>query len=283
MRKKGVDISLEYLVSPNHDGPADLTDPGLAGWSNAAARLKRALEKDDFALYCQPILDLRAGAATRFPLGEVLVRMREEEQAMLPPGEFLPILEHYRMMPQLDRWVVRHLAKRLALGTGLPVYSMNLSGQTIDDPDFPGYVAGIAKAAALKPGTLVFEVEEQELISRQPQVAALGSALHAAGGVLLIDGYGRKSVSFAPLKALRPGFVKVEGSIVRKLLKSTLARTKLEAILRVAEPLDVCVIAECVEEPEILERLRAMGIPCAQGFGIAKPQPIEAVRASPSG
>jgi len=265
-------------VSENDDAQADLTDPGLAGWSRPAERLKQALDKDEFALYCQPMLALSERSAARFPIGEVLVRMREEEQAMLPPGEFLPILEHYKMMPQLDRWVVRHLAKRLAVGARLPAFTMNLSGQTLEDPEFPKYVAGVARAANLKPGSLVFEVEEYELLLRQGSVAALGAALKAEGVGLLIDGYGRKSVSFTPLKNVRPDYVKVEGSIVRKLLKSTLARTKLEAILRVAQPMGIQVVAECVEEPEILEQLRAMGVPYAQGFGIVQPQPIDDIR-----
>ena len=96
----------------------DQTDPGLAGWDNPIARLGQALEKDEFSLYCQPILALQG--AERYPMGEVLVRMREEERAMLPPGEFLPVFEHYYMMPQLDRWVVSHVVKHLARGSRLP-------------------------------------------------------------------------------------------------------------------------------------------------------------------
>jgi EAL domain-containing protein (putative c-di-GMP-specific phosphodiesterase class I) len=205
--------------------------------------------------------------------------MREEEQAMLPPGEFLPILEHYRMLPQLDRWVAQQLVKRLAAGARLPAFTMNLSSQTLEDAQFPEHVAGLARAAGLRQGALIFEIEEAELLARTQRVAEIAAALKAAGAGVLIDGYGRKAVSFTPLLKVEPDYVKVEGSIVRKLLKSTVAQTKLDAILRVGSTARMKVIAECVEEPDILEKLKAMGVPYAQGFGIVRPQPIDGLQA----
>ena len=65
------------------------------------------------------------------------MRMREEETALLPPGEFLPVFEHYRMMPQLDRWVVRNTVKRLAAGSRIPRFTVNLSSQTLADAGVP--------------------------------------------------------------------------------------------------------------------------------------------------
>jgi EAL domain-containing protein (putative c-di-GMP-specific phosphodiesterase class I) len=258
--------------------PADITDAGLAGWSRPAERLRQAFEKDEFSLYCQPILALDAASGPPYPLGEVLVRMREEEQAMLPPGEFLPILEHYRMMPELDRWVVRHLAKRLATGAALPAFALNVSSQTLADLAFPKYVADIAQAAKLRPGSLVFEVEEHELLSRPQVVTTFVDALKPSGAGVLVAGFGRKAVSFTSLKALGANYVKVDGSIVRKLLQSELARTKVAAIVRVGQAIGMRVIAECVEEPEVLARLKALGVGYAQGFGIVQPQPIDAIR-----
>ena len=84
----------------------------LAGWSDPVQRLRGAIQNNDFELYCQPILQFAGDE--RYPMAEVLVRLREEERALVPPGEFLPIFEHYRMMPLLDRWVVRNTVKHLA-------------------------------------------------------------------------------------------------------------------------------------------------------------------------
>src|SRR5438552_5320458 len=119
-------MRLEYLVVDDKKFLEQM-DAGLAGWANPAERLHQALEKDEFTLFCQPIAALTG--AERYPMAEILVRLREEERALLPPGEFLPVFEHYRLMPQLDRWVVRTAVKRLARGSRIPRFTVNLSGQ----------------------------------------------------------------------------------------------------------------------------------------------------------
>jgi EAL domain-containing protein (putative c-di-GMP-specific phosphodiesterase class I) len=257
----------------------DSADPDLAGWAKPEARLRDALANNEFALYCQPILALsgeRRGEE-RYPMGEVLVRMREEEQAMLPPGEFLPVLEHYGMMPLLDRWVVGNLARQLAKGSRLPCFTMNVSGQTLADEEFPKYVAAELKAAGVPVDSLVFEIEESDVLAQEARVARFVAAIKVVGCGVLIDGFGRKAVSFTPLKTLSAHFVKVDGSIIRKLLTSEVARTKLNAILRVGQAINIKVIAECVEEQDVLMRLKALGVGYAQGFGIVQPQPIESL------
>jgi EAL domain-containing protein (putative c-di-GMP-specific phosphodiesterase class I) len=272
MRKNGADMPLEYLVDPS----IEQHDPDLSGFGDdPAARLKDALAKDEFTLYCQPILAL--SGPDRFPLGEVLVRMREEEQAMLPPGEFLPVFEHFKMMPQLDRWVVRHIAKRLAQGSRIPCFTMNVSGQTLEDTAFPAYVKDVLKVAGVPVDSLVFEIDEADVLHRPQAVDRFVAAMKVVGSGVLIDGFGHKAVSFTPLKTIGAHFVKVDGSIVRKLLTSEVARTKLNAILRVGQAIDLKVIAECVEEQDILMRLKALGVDYAQGFGIVQPQPIDSL------
>src|SRR5438132_9661480 len=114
-------------------------DSELAGWTDPVRRLRDAIENDEFELYCQPILQF--AGEERYPMAEVLVRLREEERALLPPGEFLPVFEHYRMMPQLDRWVVRHTIKRLAAGARVQRFTVNLSGQAPDGEEFARLVA----------------------------------------------------------------------------------------------------------------------------------------------
>jgi EAL domain-containing protein (putative c-di-GMP-specific phosphodiesterase class I) len=248
----------------------------LSGWSDPAAHLREALQKDELQLYCQPILNLQS---SRFGVAEVLVRLREEEKALLPPGEFLPVFEHFRMMPDLDRWVVRHVVDRLVKGSRIGRFSINVSGQTLADRDFPGYVADEIRSARIPAGALVFEIDESDAL-RQPSVAeGFASAIKAVGCGLLIDGFARRAVSFAPLKALHVDFVKVDGSIVRSILRTPTALGKLNAVLRVGEVIGVEVIAECVEEQDILARLKALGVGYAQGFGIYQPHAIEKVAA----
>jgi EAL domain-containing protein (putative c-di-GMP-specific phosphodiesterase class I) len=275
--KNGVDMSLEYLVD---EKSIDQTSVELTGWANPLARLREALEKDEFALYCQPVAAVQAGGA-RFPMAEVLVRMREEERALLPPGEFLPVFEHYGMMPTLDRWVLRHTVQQFAGGSRIPRFTINVSGQTLKDATFPAYAAAELRAAGVAMDAVMFELDESDVLARPEPSASFAAAVQAYGGGVVIDSFCRRAVSFAPFKALRPAFVKVDGSLIRKLIVSEAAQTKLKAVVRVADALGMGVVAEGVEEQDLLARLKALGVGFAQGFGVAKPQPIESFSAKP--
>jgi EAL domain-containing protein (putative c-di-GMP-specific phosphodiesterase class I) len=247
-------------------------DAELSGWGEPVARMRQALERDELVLYCQPIAALTG--AVRFPMAEALVRLREEEASLLPPGEFLPVFEHFRMMPLLDRWVLRSAVRHLAQGSRIPRLSINVSGQTVEDAAFPGAVAGALMASGVSGASLLFEIDESSLLAHADAAARFGSAVKAIGCGLTIDSFGRRAVSFAPLKALGVDFVKVDGVIVRRLLGSEHAEKKLRAVLRVGEAIGFSVIAEMVEEQDILTRLKALGVGYAQGFGIYQPHPL---------
>jgi EAL domain-containing protein (putative c-di-GMP-specific phosphodiesterase class I) len=253
----------------------DRMDQSLNGWDDSLARLRSALEKDELALYCQPIRAV--GPAGAYPMAEVLVRLREEESALLPPGEFLPVFEHYKMMPQLDRWVVRKVVERLARGSKIPRFTINLSGQTLEDADFPKFVAGELMGAGVAPASILFEIDEPDALGKPEAAARLAAAVSTIGVAVMIDGFGRRAATFAPLKSLRAGYIKVDGSITRRVLTSEPASNKLKAILRVGEALGIGVVAECVEEQDVLMRLTALGVGYVQGFGIYRPHPIDAI------
>jgi EAL domain-containing protein (putative c-di-GMP-specific phosphodiesterase class I) len=209
-------------------------------------------------------------------MAEVLIRLREEEALMLPPGDFLPVFEHFGMMPELDRWVVSHVVRWLAAARpgSLRAFSVNVSVQTIGDPDFPAFVAAQLRSVKVAPAALTFEIEESSVLARTESATQFAVAVKSLGCKVAIDGFGQRSVSFTPLKTLRVDYVKVDGSIVRNLLRSSVAEQKLKAVVRVGEAIGVGVIAECVEQTDILGRLKALNVGFAQGFGIARPAPI---------
>ena len=256
--------------------PIDDTHAGLTGWASPITRLRQAIERDHFVLYAQAILAL-AGGPERYPMAEVLVRMRDEESALLPPGEFFPAFEHYRMMPQLDRWVVRTALRYLKQGVAVPRLSINLSGQTLEDPEFPAYVAAQLSAGGVAAERLLFEIDEADTLSRPDAAIRVAQAHHAVGGKVMVDGFGRRSVSFSTIKAMRADYLKADGSIVRKLATSEIARSKMNAMLRVSQSLGYAIVAEFVEEPDVLARLKGLGVGFAQGFGIHQPQAIESL------
>lgn len=247
-------------------------DRELMGWDDPVARLRAALDEDELVLYCQPILTLALPGG--YSMGEVLVRLREEEQAMLPPGDFLPVFEHYRMLPELDRWVVRHALRQLAAGPSLPRYCVNVSGPTLHDEGFPAFVAEQLADTGVAGEALIFEIEEADMIERADAVAGFAKAVQRAGCRISFDGFGRRSVSFAPLKALGFAFVKVDGAVIRQLTRSKVALSKMNAVVKVGKEIGVGVIAECIEDDDTLALVRSIGAGYAQGFGIARPQPV---------
>jgi EAL domain-containing protein (putative c-di-GMP-specific phosphodiesterase class I) len=244
-----------------------------AGWGEPASRLREALAKDELALYCQPVVALTG--TVRFPMAEVLIRLREEEKALLPPGEFLPAFEHYGLMPDLDRWVLQKVLQHLKRGSRMPRFALNVSSQTLEDPSFPKTVATALVSTGIPGTSLVFEINEPDTLSRLEVCVRFATAVRVAGCGVSVGGFGRRSASFMALKTLRPDFVKVDGVIVRKLISAPGAEAKMKAVLRVGEVLGFKVIAEMVEERPIYAHLKTLGVAFAQGFGIKQPHPIE--------
>jgi EAL domain-containing protein (putative c-di-GMP-specific phosphodiesterase class I) len=248
-------------------------DRELSGWADPVGRLRQALAQDELVLFAQPIVSLRE--PDRYAMAEALVRLREEEVALLAPGAFLPVFEHFGMMPALDRWVLGRVATALSDGSSVPSYGINISVQTLADQEFAADVLNVLERGNLPSESLMFEVGESDLLTQQEAAMRFAVAVKALGCKLLIDGFGRRSVTFEPLKTLRVDFVKVDGVITRKLASSEAARSKLRAIARVGEAIGFAVIAEFVEDPEVVSILKEAGAGFAQGFGICGSAPIE--------
>lgn len=126
----------------------------------------------------------------------------------------------------------------------------------------------------MPPDALVFEIAESDALNISAAAEGFARALKEIGCQVLIDGFGQRAMSFAPLKALRLDYVKVDGRIVRNILRSSGALNKLSAILRVCEVMGLGVIGECVKDQDVLAKLRSISVRYAQGFGIKRPAPL---------
>src|SRR5712692_11811387 len=152
------------IDDPQNQDQLEKLEKELTGWKDPPARLMQALEQNELELFAQPILTLRE--PTNVPMAEVLVRMREEEEALLPPGMFLPVFEFCGMMPELDRWVARQVVARLARGSRVPCLSINISAQTFGDTEFLTEVAAELARAKVSAASLAFEISEEDMIAR---------------------------------------------------------------------------------------------------------------------
>ncbi|MGH8764818.1 MAG: EAL domain-containing protein [Burkholderiales bacterium] len=244
-------------------------DGQLLGWDQPAERLRDALDHDQFQLEAQPVRELAGAGGVAF--AEVLLRLREEETRTLPPGDFLPAFQHYGMAPELDRWVLSHALTGMSASRSLRRISINVSTQTLDDPGFAEFAAAQLGLAACEPQNLIIEIDENDAIDRRAAAERFAAAMKAAGCRILLDGFARRSVSFELLEALHADYVKVDGTLVRKLLRSAGAVAKLKAILKVGESTGVGVIAECVEDDRTLASLTLLKVGYVQGFGVGRP------------
>lgn len=247
----------------------------MIGWPASEARIRAVLERNELELLTQSIAMLSTGESNF--MAEVLIRMREEEDSRLPPGEFLPAFEHFGMMPALDRWVVlgtlSHLARRRI--DGYACLSVNVSGQTLDDGEFLPFVAEELVRRDVDSNALCFEICEGDMLRKIGPATRFSEVARRMGCGILIDGFGARSVSYGPLLVLQPDFVKIDGVIVRKILSDARALEKLVAVRRFCQTHHITPIAECVENDAVLAKVIELGIGLAQGFGVGLPQPLE--------
>ena len=247
----------------------------LSGWGNPRERIRQAIQNNGFDLYAQDIVALRADASPRL-MQELLIRMSDEEQNLVPPGTFLPIAERFGMMPDIDRFVVRKaVAARLAAGSApYPVLCINLARATIEDPAFAQFVASMLRESGVSGDALCFEIADNDAIACLSQAAQLASELKPLGCRFSLDGFGRLGVGFDHIKTIPLDFLKIDGGIILQIERLPEALAKVRAIQRVCKVIGIRTIAEMVESEDSLAKLRAVEVDFVQGFGIAKPRPF---------
>lgn len=251
----------------------------LLGGDDPRERLVRALQEDEFILFAQEIKPLAPDGGSGRCV-EVLLRLQEEEQHMLPPGGFFPVAERYNMMAEIDRWVVRNLLKWCVASHledpdwRMPLCCVNLSSASLGDAGFARYVQSELERCSIPGSGLCFEITELDLISRHHDVGLLMNALQPLGCRFTADGFGGVKVSFAPFKNLRFDFLKIDGTIIQNMLNDSADLAKAKSIVLACRKIGVRTIAQLVETDETLVKLREIGVHYVQGFGISRPAPL---------
>ena len=246
-----------------------------------ARRLIEALNSNQFILYCQPISRLRQAPPDVRYL-EILVRFLEEEQKLLPPGTFFPILQDAGLMPLLDRWVIREVLKWLkaqrdkAPNQALPRCSVNLSLSAWKDRQIVAFIQKELVASAVAPDKLSFEFSMHDIREQRQAFIDLASRLKPLNCPLAVSGVGIGATSLPGLHRLGVRIVKVDGSVIRALGlgRKPAALDKLRTITDACIGLGMHSVAEMVEEQETIAILRDAGVDYAQGFGIGLPVPL---------
>jgi diguanylate cyclase (GGDEF)-like protein/PAS domain S-box-containing protein len=237
-------------------------------------RVAAALEEGTMGLDAQPIVDLATGRATRH---ELLVRLRDGHTPPLSPAEFLPAVERTDLVHQLDRDVVSRavsaLARPAARTAGLRL-EVNLSARSLEDPELGTWILHRLKEADVEPQRLGLEITETAAITSLPAARVLADRLTGAGCGFALDDFGAGFGSFAHLKHLPFTSVKIAGEFVRQLDSEAVDRAMVTGVVGVARQLEVRTVAEHVDRPVLVERLRELGVDDGQGFHLGRPRPL---------
>lgn len=240
-------------------------------------RIITAIEEGDFRLFCQLITPLTVDSAETEHY-EILVRLAEEEDGMMPPGAFFPLAEKYGHLLHLDRWVVQHVTEWACRQNPADekrkssMFFINVSDATIGDPGFPEFLQLTLLEHGVPGAALCFEIPNSELALRASVVAEFARKVRQCGCRVAISGFGRDRVLFDLIRGFQVDFFKIDGSIIFNILRDPVALAKITAINSVAQRLGVSTIAELVESEETIAKLREVGIDFAQGFGISRPR-----------
>jgi Amt family ammonium transporter len=241
-------------------------------------KLRDALDSDSFRLDAQPILPLRANYGR--PRFELLIRMLGDRGEIIPPSKFLSAAERYQLMPTVDRWVVRRACELLgehsaSVGEDIARFAINLSGQSLQDESFLGFVIDQIKASRLPPGVLCFELTETATIGNMAKAQNFMRSLQDLGCQFALDDFGTGVSSLAYLKDLSVNYLKIDGSFVRDAITNSRSESMIKAIAQLAKVMCMETIAEYVETDVLRARMADLGVDYGQGFAMGKAQPLE--------
>jgi len=256
---------------------AELEPPALAQ-VELLRDLREALRDRQLILHFQPKFSLRGG----HPIAaEALVRWQHPQRGMIPPAEFIPLLERCGLVGDLTRYVlegsIAECAEWHRLGLPLSV-AVNLSARNLLDEDLPRFVLECLARHKLPTDRLICEITETAVFSRSPIAASVLDQLRAAGVELSLDDFCTGYSSLSLLRERTIDEIKIDRSFVADLGVEPRATQIVTTLIELAHRCDITVTAEGIETPEQQQLLTTLGCDHAQGYLLARPMPADAVR-----
>jgi diguanylate cyclase (GGDEF)-like protein len=244
-------------------------------------RVRNALANGGLALHAMPMVKL---GSNRVVGHELLLRLEDGKFPRLGPGEFLPAAERSDLVLDIDRWVVGTAIDALVAHPypGLR-FNVNVSGRTLEDQDFGGFVLDRLAAAGVAPGRLGFEITETAAVTNLAAARSLSQQLRASGCRISLDDFGAGFGSFVHLKQLPITGVKIDGEFVKAIDYGSRDTVLVQGIVDIARGLGLSVVAEWVERASQVDALARLGVRVAQGFHLGKPEPLTELLARPHG
>lgn len=234
-------------------------------------RLQTALREERILLFYQPIQQLKDGRVTHC---EALMRMIGEDGHLVMPGAFIAYAEHTGLINELDRRGVdialMHMSQLLVQGRK-PRVSLNVSTKTLQAGGFYEFLKQRLEYSNVPGELLTIEITETVAIDGIDKMAELLHRISALGCRFSLDDFGAGFSSWLNLRKLPISFLKIDGSFVRQITESPDDPLFVKAINEVSQGLNIKTVAECVEDLQTLNTLKALGVDYVQGFLVGKP------------
>ncbi|NES64552.1 MAG: EAL domain-containing protein [Okeania sp. SIO2D1] len=257
-------------------------------------KIHQACEQNLFCLYYQPVAPLPNSHLSNCYY-EILLRLRDETDKLIPPMAFLPAAERYNLMPMIDRWVIQNFFSYLSQLKGQlqpsfedldhersfqksdTIYAINISGETVNDQEFVTFLQAQLARFNISPEMICFEITETVAIANLSQAAKLIRKVKDLGCCFALDDFGSGVSSFTYLKNLPVDYLKIDGSFVKDIVSDPLDYAIVEGMNRIGHVMGLKTIAEFVSNRAILDKIKTIGVDYGQGYGIAYPQPLDAL------
>lgn len=241
--------------------------------------LRRALEQEEFRLYYQPIVSLDTGRVAGF---EALLRWQHPEQGLISPADYIHVAEATGLILPVGRWALLEACRQLHQwrqrdsASARVTMSVNLSSRQLNDPDLLPFIEEMLRDTDLDEGALKLEVTESVMMENVQSVAPLLQTMKRHRIHICIDDFGTGYSSLSYLQKLPIDFLKIDRSFIACMNEDPKSREIIHTITSLAHTLGTEVIAEGVEHPEQVVRLKAWKCQYGQGYYFAKPLTSEA-------
>ena len=234
-------------------------------------RISSAMESGLMRLHHQGVYHAASGKLAHL---EALVRMVDEQdhERLIMPGHFIHHAEKSGKILDLDRWVIHESIVLLSKSKHVPSLAVNISGRSFDEPTLPHYIAEQLKLYKVTPHRLLIELTETSAVSDLQDAERFIEALHHTGCPTCLDDFGTGFSSFAYLKHLKADILKIDGLFIRNLPNERDNQVFVKSIVDVARGLGKLTVAEFVENEDILDMLKILGVDMVQGYHLDKPQ-----------
>ncbi|TXM72431.1 EAL domain-containing protein [Methylobacterium sp. WL12] len=245
--------------------------------------IRDGVRAGQFEMHYQPIVRLSSRRLAGF---EALMRWRHPHRGMVPPVEFIPVAEASGLISELTAFALAEA------GRVLPEFmlaamrnvswienqlfmSVNVSGHDLAAASFPQLIADLIARTGIEPDRLKIEVTESMLMRDPERAAAALAECRLAGLGVAIDDFGTGYSSLSYLSTLPITTLKIDRAFVRTLLTDRTSRRIVQTILRLADDLEIPVVAEGIEQIEEADLLTEMGCALGQGYLFGKPMPLD--------